>query len=258
MMIDVYNTKALIKMKRYFFLVTFYFLISSAEAQTQFFSTVKIEFEKTVATQAMYKEIEPEWFERIKDQLPKTSITYFDFIADSTHSVYKPGRPIQTNTRTWFQPMANKNTVYTDYQKNTSISQKPIYEETFLVEDSLLKIKWKITADTRNIAGFECRKAVGILFDTVAVFAFYTDELMISGGPEGINGLPGMILGMGIPRLHATWFATKVQVVDVPTSQIQPSTKGKKTSRKTMLEAIYKVMKDWDTYGKKMLLATQI
>jgi GLPGLI family protein len=53
------------------------------------------------------------------------------------------------------------------------------------VEDSLLKIKWKITADTRNIAGFECRKAVGILFDTVAVFAFYTDELMISGGPEG-------------------------------------------------------------------------
>jgi len=245
-------------MKKYFLFSAFYFLLLSTKGQTQFFSTVKIEFEKTVATQAMYKEIEPDWFERIKDQLPKTSITYFDFIADSTHSVYKPGRQVQTNTRTWFQPMANKNTVYTDYQKNTSISQKPIYEETFLVEDSLLKIKWKITADIRNIAGFECRKAVGILFDTVAVFAFYTDELMISGGPEGIHGLPGMILGMGIPRLHATWFATKVQVVDVPTSQIQPGTKGKKTNRKTMLEAIYKVMKDWDSYGKKMLLATQI
>jgi len=245
-------------MKRYFLLLTFYFLVSNARAQTQFFSTVKIEFEKTVATQAMYKEIEPDWYERIKDQLPKTSISYFDFIADSTRSVYKPGREVATNTRSWFQPMANKNIVYTDFTKNTSISQKPIYEETFLVEDSLLKIKWKITADTRNIAGFECRKAVGILFDTVAVFAFYTDELMISGGPEGITGLPGMILGMGIPRLHATWFATKVQVVDVPTSQIQPAIKGKKTDRKTMLEAIYKVMKDWDTYGRKMLLATQI
>jgi len=226
--------------------------------QTQFFSTVKIEFEKTVATQALYKEIEPDWFERIKDQLPKTSISYFDFIADSTHSVYKPGREVATNTRTWFQPMANKNNVYTDYQKNTSISQKPIYEETFLVEDSLLNIKWKITADTRNIAGFDCRKAVGILFDTVAVFAFYTDELMISGGPEGIQGLPGMILGMGIPRLHATWFATKVQVVNVPVGQIQPATKGKKTNRKTMLDAIYKALKDWDAYGKKMILATQI
>jgi GLPGLI family protein len=245
-------------MKKCFSLLIFCFLISNAKAQTQFFSTVKIEFEKTVATQALYKEIEPDWFERIKDQLPKTSITYFDFIADSTRSLYKPGREVATNTRTWFQPMANKNTVYTDYQKNTSISQKPIYEETFLVEDSLLNIKWKITADTRTIAGFECRKAVGILFDTVAVFAFYTDELMISGGPEGIHGLPGMILGMGIPRLHATWFATKVQVVSVPTSQIQPAAKGKKTNRKTMLEAINKALKDWDAYGRKMVLATQI
>ena len=245
-------------MKQCFLFLSFGFLLLSAKAQTQFFSTVKIEFEKTVATQALYKEMEPEWFERIKDQLPKTSITYFDFIADSTHSIYKPGREVPTNTRTWFQPMANKNTVYTDFQANTSISQKPIYEETFLVQDSLLKIKWKITADTRTIAGFECRKAVGILFDTVAVFAFYTDELMISGGPEGIQGLPGMILGMGIPRLHATWFASKVQVVNVPTGQIQPAAKGKKTNRKTMLEAIYRVMKDWDSYGKKMLLATQI
>jgi len=215
-------------MKKYFLFFTLCFFLFSGKAQTQFYSSVKIEFEKTVATQALYKEIEPDWYEQIKDQLPKTSIAYFDFISDSTHSVYKPGREVATNTRSWFQPMANKNTVYTDYQKNMSISQKPIYEETFLVEDSLLNIKWKITADTRNIAGFECRKAVGILFDTVAVFAFYTDELMISGGPEGIHGLPGMILGMGIPRLHATWFATKVQVVDVPVTQIQPEKKGKK------------------------------
>jgi GLPGLI family protein len=249
-------------MKKYFLFSAFYFLLLSARAQTQFFSAVKIEFEKTVAMQALFKEIAENeganWFENIKDQIPKTSISYFDFIADSTHSVYKPGREVGTNTRTWFRPMANENKVYTDYEKNTSISQKPIYEETFLVEDSLLKIKWKITADTRNIAGFECRKAVGILFDTVAVFAFYTDELMISGGPEGIHGLPGMILGLGIPRLHTTWFATKVQVVDVPTSQIQPEKKGKKTNRKTMLEAVYRAMKDWDSYGKKMLLATQI
>ena len=247
-------------MKKYFLLLAFCFLLWFAKAQTQFFSTVKIEFEKTVTLQALYKEIAngDSWYENMKDQIPKTSLTYFDFIADSTHSVYKPGREVATNTRGWFLPIANKNIVYTDFQKNTSISQKPIYEETFLVEDSLLNIKWKITPDTRNIAGFECRKAVGILFDTVAVFAFYTDELMISGGPEGIHGLPGMILGMGIPRLHATWFATKVQVVNVPTSQIQPAAKGKKTNRKTMLEAINKALKDWDAYGRKMVLATQI
>ncbi|HMG68917.1 MAG TPA: GLPGLI family protein, partial [Chitinophagaceae bacterium] len=199
-------------MKKNILFFVFCLAIAFAKAQTQFYSTVKIEFEKTVAMQALYKEIEPEWYEQIKDRIPANSKSYFDFIADSTHSIYKPGREGSTDMRGWFQPLANKNIVYTDYQKSMSISQKPIFEETFLIEDSLIKIKWKITPDTRTIAGFECRKAVGIMFDTVAVFAFYTDELMVSGGPEGAHGLPGMILGMGIPRLHATWFATKVQV----------------------------------------------
>jgi len=244
-------------MKKSLFITVFSIAFVYAKAQTQFYSAVKIEFEKTVAVHALYKEIEPQWFERIKDRLPQNHKSYFDFIADSTHSIFKPGREIN-EPRNAYQPFANKNVVYTDFQKDISISQKPIFEETFLVEDSVLNIKWKITADTRNIAGFECRKAVGVMFDTVAVFAFYTDELMISGGPEGIQGLPGMILGVGIPRLHTTWFATKVQVNDVPISQIQPEKKGKKQNRPGMLQALDKAMKDWDDYGKKLVLATQI
>ncbi|HEY0434085.1 MAG TPA: GLPGLI family protein, partial [Chitinophagaceae bacterium] len=193
-----------------------------AGAQAQFYATVKIEFEKTVATQALYKELFPEWYDNWKDHIPQRTISYFDFIADSTKSIYKPGRDVQGDARMWDEHIADKNTVYTDFVKYRSISQKPVYEETFLVDDSLLNIKWKITNDTRTIAGYQCRKAVGILFDTVAVFAFYSDELMVPGGPEGIHGLPGMILGAGIPRLHTTWFATKVQVANVQVSQIQP------------------------------------
>jgi GLPGLI family protein len=132
--------------------------------------------------------------------------------------------------------------------------QKPVFEETFLVDDSLAKINWKITADTRLIAGFECRKAVGIIHDTIAIFAFYTDELLIQGGPESIHGLPGMILGMGVPRLHTTWFATKVEVNNVNMNSVIPATKGKKVNYKTMIESIDKVLKNWGSYGKNMVL----
>jgi len=144
--------------------------------------------------------------------------------------------------------------VYNDYKTGTSIAQKPVYEETFLVEDSLSKIKWKITPDTRTIAGFECRKAVGILDDSIAVFAFYTDELMISGGPEGIHGLPGMILGIGVPRLHTTWFATKVEVFDVNMGPVKPATKGKKVNRAAMMQALDRVLRQWGTYGSKLIV----
>ena len=122
------------------------------------------------------------------------------------------------------------------------------------MDDSLAKINWKITADTRLIAGFECRKAVGIIHDTIAIFAFYTDELLIQGGPESIHGLPGMILGMGVPRLHTTWFATKVEVNNVNMNSVIPATKGKKVNYKTMIESIDKVLKNWGSYGKNMVL----
>jgi len=117
-----------------------------------------------------------------------------------------------------------------------------------------LKIKWKLTSDVRTIAGYDCRKAVGILNDTIAIFAFYSDELLINGGPEGIQGLPGMILGMGIPRLHSTWFATKVEVFEVKMNKVVPSTKGKKSTRNSMLQALDKIAKDWGAYGSKLLI----
>jgi len=235
-----------------FFLTSFF-----VKAQTGFFSTVKIEYEKKVAVTGLYKEIIPEWFDRIKDRLPQTSTSYFEFTGDSSRSLYKLSKEAVYDARSAFQPFADKNIVYNDYTTGTTISQKPIYEETFLMEDSLLKIKWKITNDTRTIAGFECRKAVGIIFDTVAVFAFYDDELMVNGGPEGVHGLPGMILGMAIPRLHTTWFATKVQVVDINLKAIAPATKGKKVNRDTMLKSMDRVLKNWE-YGKKLMLATMI
>lgn len=227
-------------------------------AQTQFYNTVKIEFEKTISVHAYYKELDEQWFNFLKERLPKTVVSYYDFIGDSTRSIYKPGKEVPLDPRSGYRPVADKNIVYNDYSTGTTVAQKPIYEETFLVQDSLVKIKWKLTADTRTIAGFECRKAIGILDDSVAVFAFYTDELMIKGGPEGIQGLPGMILGIGVPRLHATWFATKVEVSGVNMNAVAPATKGKKVNRATMMKSLDKVLRQWGTYGSKLIVNFEI
>jgi GLPGLI family protein len=229
------------------------FSFVAIHAQTQFLNAVKIEFEKTVYVKQLYKALEPEWYERIKDRLPETSITYFDFIGDTTHSIYKPGRQLPYDPRSFFQGIADKNVVYNDYRTKTTVTQKPVYEETFLVQDSLLNIRWKLTADTRTIAGFDCRKAVGFINDSIAVFAFYTDEILVNAGPESANGLPGMILGMGIPRIHTTWFATKVELGSTELKKIAPATKGKKVDRKTMIGSLEKVLKEWGDYGKNLV-----
>jgi hypothetical protein len=63
-----------------------------ATAQTQFHSAVKVEFEKTINVHAYIKEIDEQWYDWIKDRIPKTKLGYYNFIGDSTRSVYKRGR----------------------------------------------------------------------------------------------------------------------------------------------------------------------
>jgi len=239
-------------MKKIFLLLSI--LVAKGVFAQTFHNAIKVEFEKTVYVRQLIKDRDPEWFERFKDRWPETFVSYFDFIGDSTASVYKTGREVEVDARSWYQPVGDKNITYNNYAAKRTITQKPVFEETFLVDDSLLKIKWKLTADTRVIAGYECRKAVGIVDDSIAVFAFYTDEILVNGGPETIHGLPGMILGVGVPRLHTTWFATKVEVNGINLAAVKPATKGKKTTRKAMLQSIHDAIKNWGTYGRSMYL----
>ncbi|MBL7746148.1 MAG: GLPGLI family protein, partial [Chitinophagaceae bacterium] len=211
--------------KKLLFAAALLLTLQGAFAQARFFSTIKVEFEKTTSVRQLMKDLQEgnSWFEQNKDRYPVSLLNYYEFTGDTARSLYKPGKEVPIDPRLWWRPVADKNVVYTDFQKGTTIAQKPVFEETFLMEDSLLKIKWKITGDIRTIAGYDCRKAIGIINDSIAVFAFYAEELLVSGGPEGVHGLPGMILGMGIPRLHATWFATKVEVFDINMNKVTPA-----------------------------------
>ena len=224
------------------------------KAQETFHNAVRIQFEKVIYVRQQYKELYSEWYEEFKDNIPEKVVNYYEFIGDTTKSLFRETKEAEINPRMWYQQLADKNVVYNNYSTQKTITQKPVYEETFLIEDSLTKIRWKLTGDIRTIAGYDCRKAIGFIDDTVAVFAFYTDEILVNGGPEGIHGLPGMILGVGVPRLHATWFATKVEVNAVPLNAIIPSTKGNKVTRQGMIGALDNVLKNWGKYGRTMMM----
>ncbi|MGN6416945.1 MAG: GLPGLI family protein [Pseudobacter sp.] len=143
-----------------------------------------------------------------------------------------------------FHGMGGTNvTVFTDLQERKS-TFKTGFGESFVFEDSLKFIRWQIGDETRSIAGFKCRKAIGVMMDSVYVVAFYCPEILPQGGPEYFNGLPGMILGLAIPRLHTTWFATKIQITGVDEKLIVAPAPSKKEKVLTMQEARAKQKKD--------------
>ena len=89
--------------------------------------------------------------------------------------------------------------------------------------------------------------------DSIYVVAFYTDEILTSGGPESFSGLPGMILGISLPHEHVSWFATKVEAIPVPDSQLAPPVKGKKTDNSSLTETIRRGLKDWGKEGQRFM-----
>jgi GLPGLI family protein len=145
----------------------------------------------------------------------------------------------------WLRRNDEENAWYFDHNNNRFQMQKTIYGSTFITEDTIPVINWKITNESRNIAGFNCRKAEGKISDSVYVFAFYTDEIMIPGGPCSINGLPGMILGVTIPRMYTSWIATKIMLNDVPVNTIKPATSKKPFTMASMKSTVKERTKDW-------------
>lgn len=85
---------------------------------------------------------------------------------------------------------------------------------------------------------------MGKISDSVYVFAFYTDEILISGGPCSVNGLPGMILGLTVPRLYTSWIATKVTLAN-PVNDIKPITAKKFMTMNAMKSLVKERTKDW-------------
>jgi GLPGLI family protein len=232
---------------------------------THFTTDGVIEFDKTVNMYALIKKSinkdNEAWygpaFESYKKNQPqfKTLKSTLTFSKDKT--LFTPIEP-ETVSNGFFgnDPMAGQNnTIYTDLAINSSVIQKKVFEETFLVKDTTRKIKWKITDETRDIIGYKCRRANAIILDSIYVVAFYTDEIPVSGGPESFTGLPGMILGVALPHENVTWFATKLSEVAVTAKTIVPPKKGKPVNNKGLHDILLDVMKDWGTYAKAYLKA---
>ena len=223
-------------------------------AQPQFISSGKIEFERKVN---IHKQLDADeddsWRNMLKKTTPPVKTSYFDLYFDDQKTMYKPGREIVVAQKVpdWLEGPATDNIVYTDINNKISNSQKTVFESVFNITDTLRKIEWKITPDTRTIANFECRKATAIIMDSIFVVAFYTDQITTNGGPESFSGLPGMILGLAVPRLNTTWFATKLELVEVKPTELLPPKKGKKINNANLRTQLQSSMKDWGKTGSK-------
>lgn len=230
-----------------FFIAALLFTITS-KAQ-QFIDKAVIEYE--VNTNLKKTMSNDSWDEMMKENLSDLKISYFTYTFADNKSIYKFNRwSPKTRIPKHEKDADEENTWYLDFTSGKMNMQKQIVGTNFLIVDSIPDIEWRITNEHREIAGYNCRKAVGKIMDDVYVFAFYTDDITISGGPCSINGLPGMILGVTIPRLYTSFIATKIDLEINNTSDIKPITAKKAYDLIELKSLIEEKTKDWFSYGE--------
>lgn len=141
------------------------------------------------------------------------------FFGDETvFETVKEDYPRNYSNAMSYLPMFAESKTYVNYGKNEFMKLLPFGDDELLMKDTIPYVKWKYTDEYRNIAGYDCRRANGVMQDSIYVVAFFTNQLALPAGPELIQGLPGVILGISIPELNINMFATQVQLTNEPVS----------------------------------------
>ena len=157
---------------------------------------------------------------------------------------------------------------YMNTKDKISYTDEDIFGDEFVIKDSLPKIAWQITNETKIIGDYNCVKATYIepvskndleaynrqqekikngkttLFEMKkpepkTITAWYTSEIPVSFGPNGVWGLPGLILQL--ENENYIYFCTKVSIKNNETVKIKIPNSGKVISKK-----------EYEKYEKKM------
>jgi GLPGLI family protein len=136
---------------------------------------------------------------------------------------------------------------YHNFEKGTLTDQREIAQQTYVVTDSIRKLEWKLTEETKTILGHSVHKAISQathtrmrmtmengemkrepVQDTMAVVAWFAEDIPVPAGPGEYQGqLPGLILEMDINKSQTVFKAIEISS-KVNKSRVKEPRDGKK------------------------------
>jgi GLPGLI family protein len=206
-------------------LVVLFFLFSLTAGLAQY-KQGKIIYERKTNLYKRYGESSKRWL----DEKDRIKVEFFELIFNDTSTIWQVEAQ-SVNETSWG---TSRNVVYRNTTTSRYYSIRDIWGDMIHVEDELPIRSWKITENKRIIAGYDCRKAMWMVNDSMTIYAWYCDEIIPSIGPERFYGLPGAILGLASEDGGVVYFAKEVKFYSPKREEFEI-----KRSKKTQpLEAI--------------------
>ncbi len=184
----------------------------------------KIVFERRTNLKKQYGE--DERMGRFITEDNKIKLDRFELIFTEEKTAYLPIED-EDEAEGFMKYLTTHNAVYQDLQKREKLTVMDLWgSETFL-KGPFENREWKVTESKRNIAGYDCRKAIWHKNDSTRIYAWFSVDIVPSVGPEGFDGLPGGILGLATEDGGIIYFAKEVTAL-VPNATRLTKDTGKK------------------------------
>lgn len=158
----------------------------------------------------------------------------FQLYFNDSISLFIPDEVDGADQMSW---ATNKNTVYQNHNQGTRQAQLNLFGENFYIQDSVRKRTWKITENRRTIAKFSCRQAIWVMNDSTRIYAWYSEDIIPTVGPETYTGLPGAILGVAAEDGRITYFAKSVEIMNPNFEKLMPKMNMNKATTDAELKA---------------------
>jgi GLPGLI family protein len=176
--------------------------------------------------------------EEMQNMLPKTRKENFELTFGNNQSVWKQAEKENEDDGNFsgggmqirmFTGGAD-DVLYNNFETGTRVEQRDMFEKKFIIDDSISKLKWKMTGETKSVLNHNCMKATATqinkrtqmtmdngkmerkeIEDTSLVVAWFASDIPVSAGPAEFQGqLPGLILEMDVANGRQTFKALDI------------------------------------------------
>jgi GLPGLI family protein len=124
---------------------------------------------------------------------------------------------------------SGQNIVFTDVANRKVTEKRDFMNRIFIVERDLPVRKWKITANNKNLLGYNCLEALSTDTAGMVTRVWFSPEFGAQGGPAMFGDLPGMVLEADINDGRRTFLAKAVEPL-LKEEKLEKPTDGKRVT----------------------------
>ncbi len=205
-------------------------------------------------------------------EMPRTRTDKFELLFGNNQSLWKQAEKEGVDDGSSFTSSGgaqirmvvagNDDVLYNNFDTKKKVEKRELFDKTFIIDDSITSLKWKMTGETKTILDMPCMKATAIRIsvrsqvnmdngqmsrtevqDTSTIVAWFSSSIPVSAGPAEFQGqLPGLILEMdikdGTQTFKAVSYSEKVDLAEIkePKGKKRYTDEEYKKEREKMLE----------------------